>query len=167
MNKLQRTLATVGIAGASLGLLGGCDFEERKLAAEKELAESDAHMIVTVLDDEYEEKLAPVRAYDGLVSYSNETVKLESEYTLIVEDAQGDTLAVSVVDVRDKKGSALRTLIKTGSIISFPRGNLVKNSSSEVSNSYFSNETYFTPETQFGSKRADRITIIRDNNSNE
>jgi len=125
---------------------------------------SQQPIVGEVIEEIYSDRLesVPARRINGIVSqaYSNETVKLDSSYTLKVETSNGRVLAVSVIDGPGVKKEGLDILINArseevaGSMIRFPRGNLQQRGSYTVPN-----EKYFHEDTQFGNKRADRIKI--------
>jgi len=121
----------------------------------------------TVLQEVYENTLSsvPERHIGGLVSqaYSNETIKLDSKYTLKLQTDDGKLIGLSIIDGARTKKEGLDILIQSAeevgienaTRISFPIGNLYKSRR----NGRLQGETYFTPETQFGNKRAGRIRI--------
>ncbi|MFH1452296.1 MAG: hypothetical protein ABIF88_03930 [archaeon] len=132
---------------------------------EKLFEEGKRPIVGTVLEEVYQNTLSPVPSRNGFVSYSNETVKLESKYTLKIQTDDGRILGVSVIDVDGKdddipiKKESLDVIIEKGSKISFPAGNM-RDRYYFSEHKKYSNETYFTPETRAGNKRADRITVL-------
>jgi hypothetical protein len=115
-----------------------------------------------VLEERYENTLSsvPEKHIEGLVSqaHSNETVKLESKYTLKIQTQDGRTLGVSIFDGPYTKKEALDILIDKGSWISFPRGDMYE-STGKYNYDYVEGETFYDDNTRFGNKRADRIEI--------
>ena len=130
---------------------------------ERSFAESERPIVGTVLAESYQNTLSPVPKWNGFVSYSNETVKLDSKYTLKIQTDDGRILGISVIDGYDVKKESLDAIIEPGSRISFPTGNMRTGNAwgSGPGNRYYPRETNFTPETQAGSKRADRIKVVR------
>ena len=116
-------------------------------------------IVGTVLAEGYKNTLTSNPEFNGLVSYSNETVKLESKYTLKIRTDDGRILSVSIVDGGNVKKESLDAIIDEGMRVSFPAGNW-KSPSWVASLRVAKRETYFTPETQVGTKRADRITVL-------
>ncbi|MBT4166109.1 hypothetical protein HOE04_03665 [archaeon] len=106
-------------------------------------------IVGTVLEESYENTLVPNEEFDGLVSYSNETVKLDSKYTLKIETSSGKILGVSIIDGGNVAKESLDILVEEGSKIRFPR-----------EGSQDRKETYFNENTQMGTKRASRIEIL-------
>lgn len=156
-----------------------------------ELQLSNKPITGTVLSEKYENTLSSVLEYhkekqtSGLVSqsnaiaHSNETVKVDSKYTLKVKTDDGKILGVSVVDGGDVTKESLDAIVNQGSRISFPRGNIKSGSIREdyiqrrensprfeaikIRNQVHLDayeETYFRPNTQAGTKRADRIRVL-------
>ena len=152
------------IGGFFFGIPYACTSHIRHLAGL--YSESQKPIIATVTKEQYENTLSPVpeRQIDGLVSqaYSNETVKLNSKYTLkIRREDNGKVLALSVIDGGNIKKEALDMLIKEGSIIYFPKGNLTQPERMmfwKISRR-LSGESWITEDTNTGTKRADRIRV--------
>lgn len=116
----------------------------------------------TVVEEVYENRLesVPERHTSGLVSesFSNETVKLNSSYTLKVKkDNDGDLIGVCVIDSARNKKESLDLLVDEGSRISFPIGN-VDNINGEYGE--IKDEAIFYEDTQQGNKRVDRIRVL-------
>lgn len=159
--KLKGKIAS--FATISLAVLAGIKFNNHLNDLDKKAIEmlnkSSEPIVATVLSESYENELSPVKKWNGLVSYSNETVKLDSKYSLKIVTNEGDTLGLSVIDGGNIKKESLDMIISEGSRISFPKGNLRDIGYRLPSKD--SGETYFTPETQVGTKRADRIKILR------
>jgi len=109
----------------------------------------------TVLTEQYKNQLSPNPEFNGLVSYSNEPVKLDSRYTLKIKTDEGKILGVSIIDGGNVKKESLDALIGEGTRISFPRGRVPG-----PWRPYLDEETLFEEDTQVGTKRADRITIL-------
>ncbi len=158
------------IAGAvalAIGVGGYFGISSRNEYLRTEFAKRSQPIVGTVLEEGYQNTLTPNPEWNGLVSYSNETVKLESKYTLKIKTDDGRILGVSIIDSRGtksegaKKKESLDALIDDGSRISFPAGNW--KSDSWIGNERvvrYPAETNFTPDTQHGTKRADRIRIL-------
>ena len=147
---------------------------------ERLFEESKRPIVGTVLERNYQNVLSPVaeKHIDGFVSqaYSNETVKIESNLPLKIQTDDGRILGVSIIDgkyhsqggVSVKKesinaiiDSAEKVGMENASRISFPAGNMRHgNWLVGKTNRKYPNETYFTPETQAGNKRADRIRVL-------
>ena len=132
-----------------------------------EFAKRSQPIVGTVLEERYQNTLTPNPERNGLVSYSNETVKLESKYTLKIQTDDGRILGVSVIDSRGTRSDgavqkeSLDALVDVGSRISFPAGNWKSdNWIGDERVVRYPSETNFTPETQYGTKRADRIRIL-------
>jgi|SRR3989338_6414040 len=161
-NKVIGGLVVLGIAsGAYLGISP----VDRKY--EKLFEEGKRPIVGIVLEESYQNTLSPVPKWDGLVSYSNETVKLESRYTLKIQTDDGRIIGVSVIDGDDSwdgtpvKKESIDAIIEKGTKISFPAGNMRHgNWFAGAGHRDYPNETYFTPETQAGNKRADRIKVL-------
>jgi len=94
---------------------------------------------------------------EAKIKISNETIKLQSNYTLKVRTVEGKILGISIIDSPNTKKESLDILIDKGSKISFPQGNWYE----AVNGKHykFDNETYFHENTRFGNKRANRIRI--------
>jgi len=115
---------------------------------------------------------------------SDKSAGLNSKYILGMRTNSGLNLDVSVIDGPDRSKEDLDIILGTGSGVCFPRGNTDENSDelrpySEFRDEYRSmkevreacdayndaitkipGETCFTPETQAGNKRADRIRVL-------
>jgi len=154
---------------------------EPKEVVMRDVAESDKPIIGTVLKAWYERVLSQVpKQYSGgpfVSCVSNETVKLDSKYTLRVETDEGRVLGISVIDFCDHTKESLAILIDSAeevglekaTKVSFPQGNLhhwryvdhlLFRGKREIHQSRDYEETYFQAYTQFGTKRADRIRIL-------
>jgi len=124
------------------------------------------NIVGTVLDDIYENTLTsvPEKHIDGMLSqaYSNETVKAESKYTLKVKTDDGRIIGVSVIDGDDFKKESLDAIVNQGSRISFPAGNWSPVDAGSLDKKYheLKGETYFGSDSQIGTKRANRITVL-------
>ncbi len=143
--------------GAILLCSLGIQYKQTK---HEELYETGQTSIVaTVIEETYENKLksVPKKHIEGIMSeaYSNETVKLDSSYTLKLKTDDGKTLGVSILDGPRTKKEALDVLVSKGTRIRFPKGNLEKYEFDPIPE-----ETYFNNQTQFGNKRADRISVL-------
>lgn len=90
---------------------------------------------------------------------SKDTLRIDSKYTLKIKTEEGDTLAVSVVDGPSTKKESLDALVNVGSIISFPKTSLVKWGSLRYER--LTNEDTFFDYTTHGSKRANRIKLLK------
>lgn len=157
-------LSGLGILFYSLHQSSIKNEEERERAYQQ----SQEQIRGEVIEERYENTLesVPEKHMSGFLSqaYSNETVKVESTYTLRVRTDDGRELGVSVFDGPNAKKESLDVLLDEGSRISFPRGNLEKYkyhaSDKRIRQGPIHNEKWFTPSTKFGNKRADRITLI-------
>ena len=171
MKNLDRVLWNYGIPtlmiGGTLGVIGGIIISLQCTTEELKRAYEEGNRIISgkVLEERYENTLSsvPEKEIRGLIShaYSSETVKLDSKYTLRVQTDDGRILGVSIVDAPDVRKESLDILINAEkqTRISFYEGNLVKTENNIHGYEVLDNETYFTPETQFGNKRADRIRL--------
>ncbi len=118
----------------------------------------------TVLEESYENNLSsvPEKRIDGLLSqsYSNETVRLDSKYTLKIE-TNDRTLGISVIDGGNITKESLDVLIEKGSKISFPAGNIYGiDDGPPMRPIVYQEETWIKQESQTGTKRADRIKVL-------
>ena len=174
-HKILGGLVSLGIA---TGLYLGISSEDKEY--ERLFEESKRPIVGIVLEENYQNTLSPVpeKHINGLVSqaYSNETVRLESKYTLKIQTDDGRILGVSIVDGRynfyggvSVKKESIDAIIDSAeevgmdnaSRISFPAGNRRHgNWFGGGEDRIYPNETYFTPETQAGNKRADRIKVF-------
>ncbi|MBW2996166.1 hypothetical protein KY332_02565 [Candidatus Woesearchaeota archaeon] len=144
----------------AIGLLAGPSHKEMERERARLYQESLTPVVATVLEESYQNTLSKVPEYDGWVSHSNETVKLESKYTLKCKrDDNGKIIAVSVVDGESVKKESIDRLVNKGSRISFPAGNHYQQSI-PLREFYHPDETYFKEGTCAGTKRADRITVL-------
>jgi hypothetical protein len=125
--------------------------------------ESQKPIVGTVLSEQYENALARVPEHNGIFSQSNETVKLESEYSLKIKTDDGRIIGLSVIDGDSVKKEALDRIIDEGSRVSFPQGSVSRPNHLYGYVFHDLSETYFTPTTQAGTKRADRITVLPKN----
>lgn len=168
-NKLIGGLVSVGIAVGAY--FAGSSMLEEDRKYERLFEEGKRPIVGTVLEESYQNTLSPVpeKHISGLVSqaYSNETVKLESKYTLKIQTDDGRILGVSIIDGDDSwdgtpvKKESIDAIINKGTRISFPAGNMRHGNWLEGStHREYPNETHFTPETQAGNKRADRIKVL-------
>jgi len=160
-SKVIGGLVSLGIvAGAYLGISS----VDRKY--ERLFEEGKRPIVGTVLEESYQNTLSPVPNWNGFVSYSNETVKLESKYTLKIQTDDCKIIGVSVIDGDGRYGTPVKkesidAIIEKGTRISFPAGNMRHgNWFDGASHRDYPNETHFTPETQAGNKRADRIKVL-------
>lgn len=113
-----------------------------------------------VLEEKYIEarNLLKNPKFSGIVSYSNETVKLgDSKYILKIKTDEGKIISVSVIDSGDGQKEALERLIEEGSRVSFPRGNFY---GSPWMRKVDLRQTYFHEGTQTGIKRAGWISVL-------
>jgi len=165
---MRKTLAGLAaLSTAAVLYVGiGSAVDSNRLDNSRMLEDSNRPITGTVLEEVYERNLSPVPASGGIVSYSNETVKLDSTYSLKVRSDDGKLLGVSVIDNNDNiKYSrnpdieGLDRIVGVGTRIQFPRGNINEISFMKGVDR-ISNETYFHPDTQIGNKRADRITVL-------
>ena len=117
-----------------------------------------------VLAESYQNTLVSNPKVNRLISYSNETVKLDSKYTLKIKTEDGRTIGVSIIN-SEPYGTAtkesLDALVEEGTRISFPRGNMrAKNFFVGASHNYDNRETSFQDDTQMGTKRAYRVKVL-------
>lgn len=172
-NKVIGGLVSLGIATGAY--FAGSSMLDADRKYERLFEEGKRPIVGTVLSESYQNTLSPVPNWDGLMSYSNETVKLESKYVLKVRTDDGRIIGVSVIDGDEfgknsneqsnigipVKKEALDAIIEEGTRISFPSGNMRHgNWFVGSANRDYPNETYFNPETQAGNKRADRIKVL-------
>lgn len=80
------------------------------------------------------------------------------QYALALRTDKGKNLGVSIVDVGNYKSYALDAIIKPGTRIKFPAGNLKNANTWPIQ--FYKEENWFNNGTSIGSKRADRITIL-------
>ena len=86
---------------------------------------------------------------------------MNSNYNLVVETVQRDTIDLKVFDASYFSKDYLDSQIQTGSIISFPRGNIDKVAEKDdYSYPKIEDETWFEDGVNYGSKRADRIDVL-------
>ena len=155
-NKVIGGLVSLGVVAGSYLLISPFDKKYERL-----FEEGKRQIVGTVLEKNYQNTLSPVSKWNGLVSYSNETVKLESKYTLKIQTDDGRIIGVSVLDGCGVKKESIDAIIDKGARISFPAGNMRQgNWFASGGHRDYPNETYFTPETQAGNKRADRIKVL-------
>jgi|TARA_Y100000296_G_C4999682_1_gene169544 hypothetical protein len=155
------------IAGAVALAIGvgsylGINARSQNLA--EDFARQNEPIVGTVLAESYKNTLVPNPERNGLVSYSNETVKLEPKYTLKVRTDDGRTIGVSIIN-SEPYGTAtkesLDALIDEGTRISFPRGNMrATNFFVGSGHNYDKRETSFQDDTQMGTKRAYRVQVL-------
>ena len=164
MNIKNKVIGGLVVLGITAGAYFGISPIDRKY--ERLFEEGKRPIVGTVLKESHQNTLSSVPSWDGLMSYSNETVKLESKYTLKVQTDDGKILGVSVIDGDDKYGTpvkkeSLDVIIEKGMRVSFPSGNM-RHGNWFVGSAHrdYPNESYFTPETQAGNKRADRIKVL-------
>lgn len=121
-------------------------------------------IVGTVLAESYQNSLVPNPEWDGLLSKSIETVKLDSKYTLRVKTDEGKVIGVSILDsglYGTATKESLDILIEDGTKISFPRGNMrAKNFFVGLKHNYDDRETYFRDDTQMGTKPANRVKVL-------
>jgi hypothetical protein len=69
----------IAIGGLSLGVLGfmGNDHLKSKNSLEQDWPRQNIPVVGTILAESYQDTLVPNPEFDGAVSYSNETIKLE------------------------------------------------------------------------------------------
>lgn len=119
---------------------------------------SEKPIVGTVLEESYQNTLLPVPNWNEIVSCSSYTLKIQTDDSRII--------GVSVIDGDDLEGrpvkkESLDAIIEKGTRISFPCGNVRHGYLLHgTAHRYYSNETFFTPETQAGNKRADRIKVM-------
>ena len=187
MKSLITVLIVSGVlfcASIPIGLIMGSKAKEAKIKmlnkkGNKARIESNKPLILTIMKIEYRNELTKVPEYheekksSGLLSsshalaHSNETLTVESKLILKGRLENGKIVSVAIIDQGEIQKESLPILLKKGSRISFPKGNIKTwNTRNKYGNipdepiliTY--NETYFTEETQFGTKCASRIKII-------
>ncbi len=173
MALIEKLIVGVIASGIAIGSYLGISSVDRKY--ERLFEEGKRPIVGTVLKESYQNTLSPVPTWNGAMSYSNETVKLESKYTLKIQTDDGKIIGVSVIDSDGRYGATLvkkealdaiissveEVGIDNASRISFPSGNWMHgNWFSRTRARNYPNETYFKPETQAGNKRADRIKVL-------
>ena len=162
-----RNKVIAGAVSLAIGVCGYLGITSGNEYLRTEFAKRSQPIVGTVLEEGYQNTLTPNPEWNGLVSYSNETVKLESKYTLKIKTEDGRILGVSIIDssgTRNEgavKKESLDALIDVGSRISFSSGNWKSDSWTGHERVVRDpTETNFTPDTQYGTKRADRIRIL-------
>jgi len=160
----SKNRVTTGAVALAIGVGSYLGINARNQHLEEDWARLNKQIVGTVLAEGYQNKLSPNPEWNGFVSYSNETVKLDSKYTLKVRTDDGRIIGVSVID-SGPYGTAtkesLDALIKEGTRISFPRGNMrAKFFLWGAAHNYDKRETSFRAKTQIGTKRASRIRIL-------
>tara|TARA_Y100000310_G_scaffold272496_1_gene287490 strand:- start:4907 stop:5461 length:555 start_codon:yes stop_codon:yes gene_type:complete len=153
--------AAIGIGQISSKMLA----ERENLEQLKNIYEFGRQEITaTVLDESYSDKLSsvPERRINGLVSkaFSNETLRVNSTYVLKLKTDDGREISCSFFDAPTRDKEQLDMLVRKGSKISFPRGNVIK--TSEGNYKRIPKETFFNEGDMFCKKRADRVDIPKD-----
>lgn len=151
------------IAGAvalAIGVGGYSGIKNENLDLAKQYQEGRKQIVGTVLAESYQNTLSPNPKFDGLVSYSNETVKLDSKYTLKIKTDDGRILGVSVIDAGGIKKESLDALIDEGSRVSFAKGNIRHDNNWSTGLRTWPGETYFGPNSQTGTKGADEFKVL-------
>lgn len=114
----------------------------------------------------FRESQKPITATVLSQAYQSAHQNKNSKYTLKLRTDDGRIIGLSIVDAHAPSVSkeSLDAIIDDGSRISFPMGNYRSADFTTLSNGggsrHFTEETYFTPETQAGNKRADRVTVL-------
>jgi len=153
---------SVGAAGLMYNFTQKSNLEREALSRKANLevyAQSQKPIVGTVLAEKYVNRLSPNPERSGFLSYSNETVKLDSTYTLEVKTDSGKLIGLSIINGGGVKKESLEILIHKGTRISFPRGRISAPAPSYLREE-FRGETTFGINTQVGTKRADRIEIL-------
>lgn len=170
VQKLKYAAIAVGVCGsvyglAFLGTQAGRDYAQL-------YAESQMPITGTVLAARYRSDVVSVLANPD--NSSSASVMSKSTLTLNVRTDDGLTLAVVVTDTSGSRNSVdnnnakidgLAAIVREGSRVSFPIGNIAEPVSRDFSifgeTSYpIPGETWFGRDTPFGTKRADRITVL-------
>jgi hypothetical protein len=159
-----RNKVIAGAVALAIGVGGYFGIGARNTNLAEDFAKQNRPIVGTVLAESYQNTLVPNPKFDGLVSYSNETVKLEPKYTLKVRTDDGRTIGVSIIN-SEPYGTAtkesLDALIEEGTRISFPRGNMrATNFFMGSAHNYDERETSFQDDTQMGTKRAYRVQVL-------
>ena len=152
------TIALVTLVASYFGITS------RNAHLTEDWAKHNEPIVGTVLTESYQNSLVPNPEWDGLLSKSIETVKLDSKYTLKVKTDEGGVISVSILDsgvYGTATKESLDALIEDGTRISFPRGNMRAKSLIVGSrHNYDERETNFQNNTQMGTKPAYRITVL-------
>ena len=167
---MRRYIKIVGIAIAFVGIAVGSGYVWclGSLKYQKAFEESEKPIVVEVLEEIRYNSLSPVPEHVGILSYSNETVKLDLKYALKCRREDNDRIiGLCPIDSVNEDGTAARkegldAIVDVGSRLSFPKGNLKPMSFFGMHPDYniYENETYFHDNTQVGNKRVDRITVL-------
>ena len=130
---------------------------ERALARERSAIEREQKRIKLIEDDK---KL-------GYIIWTVIDESSLSGYCLGIKTDSGRTIGLHVIDSEDKKATALSLdmITEKGSRISFPAGNL--KSADSLPAQYYAEETCFEEGVQTGTKMADRIRVLENNNGGE
>jgi len=158
----------IGAVAVTIAVGSYLGINARKVHLAEIFVKMNEPIVGTVLEERYQNILLPVpESHKGVIigkSHSNETVKLESQYTLRLRTDDGKVLGVSVIDSEPCGAvtkESLEILIEEGTRISFPRGNMrIPYFFVDASRNYDREETPFQDDTQVGTKKADRITIL-------
>jgi len=162
-----RNKIIAGTVALAIGVAGNRGISGINAYLAEEWKKRQVPIVGIVLEESYENTLSPVDRWNGLVSYSNETVKLDSKYTLKIKTDDGRVLGVSVIDSKGSRSEgavtkeSLDALVNVGSIVTFPLGNW--KSASWIGDKRvvrYPSETNFTQDVQKGTKRADRIKVL-------
>ena len=144
--------------------LGVYTHEQAAELRANEARRSEQPVVVSILEkpEFKKDRLAKVQEYEGVFSYSNETIKLDSALTLKVLTDSGQVMGLSIKDGGTSTKEALWMLIKDNwqsCRLQFPTGNLQIR---EGFNQVLRQETWVTPETQTATKLAHRVKVLLD-----
>ena len=163
-----RNKVIAGAVALAIGVGSYLGIGARNTNLAEDFVKQNKPIVGTVLAESYKNQLSSVPEYhsSGLLSeaHSNETVKLDSKYTLRVRTDDGRTIGVSIIN-SEPYGTAtkesLDALIEEGTRISFPRGNMrATNFFMGAAHNYDKKETSFQDDTQMGTKRAYRVKVL-------
>lgn len=161
------TLKNKVIAGAvalAIGVGSYFGINSRNADLAEDWAKQNEPIVGTVMAESYQNSLVQNPEWDGLLSKSIETVKLDSKYTLKVKTDDGKIIGVSIIDNKPygtATKESLDALIREGTRISFPRGNMrANNFFMDSTHNYDERETCFQDDTQMVTKPAYRVKVL-------
>jgi len=165
-------LVLLAIGGMIYGVRGCNSSMERETQKAKERFVQSNQPVCVVVQEELHgtttvrvpRQVVGHDGWSGEAIYSPETQVPTTSYTLLTQREETKApLAISVIDGGDKRKESLDALISRGSRICFPVGNILPNGGRGAYQGYgFSHdqdETYVTPQTATGTKRANRIRV--------
>jgi len=161
-----------GVATLAIGVGSSLGVTVRNANLAENFAKQNKLITGTVLTESYQNTLVPNPKYNGVVSYSNETVKLDYKYTLKIKTDDERIIGVSIINSYPYGAATKESLdvliesaeevgIDNASRISFPRGNMrAKNFLSGSAHNYDKKETSFQENIQMVTKRAYRVKVL-------